>query len=57
MFNYQIGVLVGGMLSEMWGVRPLYFLIGFMIFGVAMVGLLLPYYKFMDVEMGERRVS
>ncbi|MGD6874797.1 MFS transporter [Sutcliffiella horikoshii] len=51
-----LGVLVGGMLGEVWGVRPLYFLIGFMIAGVALVGMLLPYFRFMDGEMGERKV-
>lgn len=52
-----LGVLVGGMLGEVWGVRPLYFLIGFMIAGVALVGMLLPYFRFMDAEMEERKVS
>lgn len=52
-----LGVLVGGMLGDVWGVRPLYFLIGFMIAGVALVGMLLPYFKFMDEELEERKVS
>ncbi|MCG1023627.1 hypothetical protein [Sutcliffiella horikoshii] len=52
-----LGVLVGGMLGDVWGVRPLYFLIGFMIAGVALVGMLLPYFRFMDAEMEERKVS
>ncbi len=52
-----LGVLVGGMLGEVWGVRPLYFLIGFMIAVVALVGMLLPYFRFMDTELEERKVS
>lgn len=43
-----IGVLIGGGLSEMFGVRPLYFLIGFMISAVSLAGMVLPYFKFID---------
>lgn len=43
-----LGVLVGGILSEQWGIRPLYFLIGSIICSVSLLGMLLPYFKFMD---------
>ncbi|KMJ57275.1 permease [Bacillus sp. LL01] len=52
-----LGVLVGGLLGEVWGVRPLYFLIGSMITAVALVGLFFPYFRFIDREMDERKVS
>ncbi|TQR19106.1 MFS transporter [Psychrobacillus vulpis] len=43
-----LGVLVGGILSEQWGIRPLYFLIGSIICAVSLLGIFLPYFKFMD---------
>lgn len=43
-----LGVLVGGLLSEQWGVRPLYFLIGSIICTVSLLGILLPYFRFLD---------
>lgn len=43
-----LGVLVGGWLSEMWGVRPMYLLIGSVICIVSLCGMLIPYFTFMD---------
>jgi MFS family permease len=43
-----LGVLVGGLLSEILGVRPLYLLIGSIIFTVSLIGILHPYFKFID---------
>ena len=43
-----LGVLAGGILSEQWGIRPLYFLIGSIICTVSILGILLPYFRFMD---------
>ncbi|WP_342597990.1 MFS transporter [Psychrobacillus sp. FSL H8-0483] len=43
-----LGVLAGGILSEQWGIRPLYFLIGSIICTVSIIGILLPYFRFMD---------
>ncbi|TQR16602.1 MFS transporter [Psychrobacillus lasiicapitis] len=43
-----LGVLVGGVLSEQWGIRPLYFLIGTIICTVSLLGIFLPYFRFMD---------
>lgn len=43
-----LGVLIGGILSEQWGIRPLYFLIGSIICSVSLLGLVLPYFRFMD---------
>ncbi|MUK88635.1 MFS transporter [Ornithinibacillus sp. L9] len=54
-----LGVLVGGVLSELWGVRPLYILIGSVICTVSIAGLLLPYFTFLDdtVEKSESAAS
>ena len=43
-----LGVLVGSLLSEYWGIRPLYFLIGSIICTVSLIGILLPYFKMID---------
>ncbi|MET3697850.1 predicted MFS family arabinose efflux permease [Bacillus oleivorans] len=43
-----IGVIAGGTLSELWGIRPLYFFIGSIICTVSLLGILLPYFKFID---------
>ncbi|SET53610.1 Predicted arabinose efflux permease, MFS family [Oceanobacillus limi] len=43
-----LGILVGGLFSEWWGIRPLYILIGTIICLVSFIGILLPYFKFMD---------
>lgn len=43
-----LGVLVGGLLSEIWGVRPLYLFIGTIICTVSLLGIMLPYFKFID---------
>lgn len=53
-----IGVLLGGILSEMFGVRPLYLLIGVTISAVSLVGMVLPYFKFIDEkQIIEKNVS
>lgn len=52
-----LGVLVGGLLSEQWGIRPLYFLIGSVICTVSLVGILLPYFKFMDEPSSENNIG
>jgi len=46
-----LGVLSGGYLSDMWGVRPLYLLIGMVISITSLLGILLPYFKFIDEDM------
>lgn len=43
-----LGVLVGGVFSELWGVRALYIVIGSIISSVSIIGILLPYFKFID---------
>ena len=53
-----LGVLVGGVLSEMYGVRPLYLLIGLLISIVSLAGICLPYFKFIDeISSQEKMVS
>ncbi|MFJ7973575.1 MFS transporter [Psychrobacillus sp. NPDC096389] len=51
-----LGVLVGGILSEQWGIRPLYFLIGSIICTVSLLGIFLPYFKFMD-DLSSRKTE
>lgn len=51
-----VGILVGGGLSEVVGVRPLYLLIGFIICIVSAIGLRLPYFEFID-EKTEGTIS
>ncbi|MES9696394.1 MFS transporter [Bacillus sp. JJ927] len=49
-----LGVLLGGILSEMWGVRVLYFIIGSIICVTSLIGILLPYFKFLDEVIEEK---
>ncbi len=51
------GVIVGGILSELWGVRPLYVLIGAIICTVSLVGILLPYFNFIDQPSNEENIA
>ncbi|MEE3953462.1 MFS transporter [Peribacillus frigoritolerans] len=43
-----LGVLAGSFLSEIWGIRPLYFFIGSIICTVSLLGIILPYFKIID---------
>ncbi|MFD2211930.1 MFS transporter [Virgibacillus halophilus] len=52
-----LGVLVGGAFSETWGVRPLYILIGSIIFVVALLGLTLPYFSFLNQTDEKKNVA
>jgi len=49
-----LGVIAGGALSELWGIRPLYVLIGAIITTVSLVGLLIPYFAFLDKESTDK---
>jgi len=49
-----IGIVVGGVVSELWGIRPLYVLIGSIISVVSLVGIALPYFKFIDGTAHEK---
>ncbi|MCU4992020.1 MFS transporter [Bacillus cereus] len=49
-----LGVLLGGILSEVWGVRALYFIIGSIICVTSLIGILLPYFKFLDEAIEEK---
>ncbi|EOR23926.1 major facilitator superfamily protein [Niallia nealsonii AAU1] len=44
------GVLIGGALSELWGIRPLYVFIGAVIVTTSLLGITLPYFAFLDKE-------
>jgi MFS family permease len=43
-----LGILAGGIVSEFWGIRPLYILIGTIIVAVSLLGITIPYFKFID---------
>ncbi|MEK4913194.1 MFS transporter [Bacillus sp. FSL E2-8887] len=49
-----LGVLLGGILSEMWGVRVLYFIIVSIICVTSLIGILVPYFKFLDEAIEEK---
>ncbi|MGN4422432.1 MFS transporter [Bacillus cereus group sp. MYBK30-1] len=49
-----LGVFLGGIWSEMWGIRTLYFIIGAMICVTSLIGMLLPYFKFLDESTEEK---
>ncbi|WP_066158690.1 MFS transporter [Halalkalibacter krulwichiae] len=51
-----LGVLLGGALSEILGVRPLYLMIGILISTVSAAGLLLPYFAFIDEKYDEGKM-
>lgn len=46
-----LGVLIGGLVSELWGIRPLFILIGTLISSAAIIGIVFPYFKFIDVTV------
>lgn len=50
-----LGVLISGVLSEIWGIRPLYILIGTVIIIVSLLGMFLPYFVFMDKESIDKK--
>ena len=43
-----IGIVFGGIVSELWGIRPLYIMIGLAISLVSIIGIVFPYFKFID---------
>lgn len=43
-----LGVIAASILSELWGIRPLYLFIGTIICTVSLLGIFLPYFKFID---------
>lgn len=51
-----LGVLIGGVLSEELGVRPLYLLIGLIISIASLAGICLPYFKFIDETNKQEKV-
>ncbi|WP_102272593.1 MFS transporter [Cytobacillus massiliigabonensis] len=52
-----LGVAAGSVLSELWGIRPLYLLIGAVICCVSLLGIFLPYFKFIDNPIGKEMTS
>ncbi|HEK9099125.1 TPA: MFS transporter [Bacillus pseudomycoides] len=49
-----LGVLIGGVLSELWGVRALYICIGSIICVTSFAGIMLPYFKFLDESIQKK---
>ena len=45
-----IGIVFGGIVSELWGIRPLYIIIGSIISILSIIGIIFPYFKFIDVS-------
>ncbi|MBM7541175.1 MFS transporter [Amphibacillus cookii] len=52
--SMPLGVLAGGALSNVWGVRPLYLMIGSIICTISLLGMALPYFKFIDTSKIEK---
>lgn len=52
-----LGVFVGSFLGELWGIRPMYFLIGSVICIMSLLGIFLPYFKFIDTNIEEKIAS
>lgn len=46
--SMPLGILLGGIYSELFGVRALYLIIGIIICTVSVLGIVLPYFKFLD---------
>ncbi|CAM4385931.1 permease [Bacillus manliponensis] len=46
--SMPLGILIGGICSEQFGVRVLYMIIGIIICTVSVLGIVLPYFKFLD---------
>ena len=43
-----LGIISGGVLSEHWGIRPLYLFIGTVICATSLIGLFHPYFRFLN---------
>ncbi|OZS76923.1 MFS transporter [Tetzosporium hominis] len=43
-----LGIVSGGLLSEVWGIRPLYLFIGTIICVTSVIGLIHPYFRFLN---------
>jgi MFS family permease len=52
-----LGVFVGSFLGELWGIRPMYFLIGTIICFMSLLGIFLPYFKFIDSPYNKEKVA
>lgn len=52
-----LGVLAGGLLSQWWGIRPLFLFIGTIICVVAILGMSLNYFRFINEHGEEERAA
>ncbi|MGP4072719.1 MFS transporter [Piscibacillus sp. B03] len=52
-----LGLFIGGIMSELYGIRPMYFMIGGIICITSFLGILLPYFKFIDEKPIEERIA
>lgn len=52
-----LGVFAGSFLGEIWGIRSLYLLIGSVICTISLLGIFLPYFKFIDSNIDENMAS
>lgn len=49
-----LGLFIGGIMSELYGIRPMYFMIGGIICITSLIGLTLPFFKFIEDPVAER---
>jgi len=52
-----LGVLISGVLSEVWGIRPLYIFIGALIASISLLGMTLPYFAFIDKANTDEKLA
>lgn len=48
-----LGIIFGGVMSEIFGIQPLYFIIGLFIMFSALLGIVLPYFHFMNRSLNK----
>ncbi|MBB4825217.1 MFS family permease [Sporosarcina luteola] len=54
-FAMLLGILAGGTVSELWGIRPMYVTIGSIIVLVSLGGITIPYFTFLDKPISQKQ--
>lgn len=49
-----LGILVGGTLGELWGIRAMFLLIGVIICSFSLLGICLPYFRFLNGPVNQK---
>nr|WP_091773364.1 MFS transporter [Piscibacillus halophilus] len=52
-----LGLMMGSVFSELYGIRPMYFMIGGIICLTSLLGILLPYFKFIDEKPHDEKLA